>query len=70
MSVTSDPAYFEREQSLIKHRVLEKYLERFARIVGKGFEGPALSEDGGRAVEAAVRADGVCLRWGEMGKET
>jgi len=34
-----DPSYFDREQSLIKHRVLDKYLERFARIVGKGFDG-------------------------------
>jgi three-Cys-motif partner protein len=35
----SDSSYFDREQSLIKHRILDKYLERFARIVGKGFDG-------------------------------
>ena len=39
MPPTYDPSYFDREQSLIKHRILEKYLERFARIVGKGFDG-------------------------------
>lgn len=32
-------AYIDREQSLIKHHVLDKYLERFARIVGKAYEG-------------------------------
>jgi three-Cys-motif partner protein len=32
-----DP-YFEREQTRIKHLVLEKYLERFARIVGSHWE--------------------------------
>ncbi len=34
-----NPLYFEREQSQIKHEVLEKYLERFARIVGKSYDG-------------------------------
>jgi three-Cys-motif partner protein len=48
--------YLEREQTRIKHLVLEKYLERFARIVGQwaggilyidGFSGPwnTVSED-------------------------
>jgi three-Cys-motif partner protein len=49
MSPKDDELYFRREQSLIKHVVLSKYLERFARIVGKwsdgilyvdGFSGP------------------------------
>lgn len=44
-----DPAYLGREQSLVKHTVLQKYLERFAHIVGRnwntityvdGFSGP------------------------------
>ena len=44
-----DPAYLGREQSLVKHTVLQKYLERFAHIVGHswntityvdGFSGP------------------------------
>ncbi len=44
-----DPAYRGREQSLVKHTVLQKYLERFAHIVGRswntityvdGFSGP------------------------------
>lgn len=29
MTPTDDASYFGREQSLIKHIVLEKYLERF-----------------------------------------
>jgi three-Cys-motif partner protein len=49
MDPTSDALYFRREQSQIKHVVLENYLERFAIIVGKwsdgilyvdGFSGP------------------------------
>lgn len=39
MIASDDPRYFGREQSLIKHVILEKYLERFAIIVGKGFDG-------------------------------
>ncbi len=31
--------YFQREQSQIKHEVLRKYLQRFARIVGKWAKG-------------------------------
>lgn len=34
-----EACYFGREQSLIKHIILEKYLERFAVIVGHGFDG-------------------------------
>ena len=30
--------YEGREQTLVKHLILQKYLERFARIVGQGFE--------------------------------
>ena len=49
MSPQDDALYFRREQSQIKHVVLENYLERFAIIVGKwsdgilyvdGFSGP------------------------------
>lgn len=49
MPLHDDPAYLGREQSLIKHEILEKYLERFAHIVGSwanaityidGFSGP------------------------------
>ena len=49
MSPKDDALYFRREQSQIKHVVLENYLERFAIIVGKwsdgilyvdGFSGP------------------------------
>ena len=49
MATSYDPSYFGREQSLIKHRILEKYLERFAVIIGSwcdgiiyvdGFSGP------------------------------
>jgi three-Cys-motif partner protein len=49
MASSYDPSYNGREQSLIKHVILDKYLERFARIVGKryseilyvdGFSGP------------------------------
>jgi three-Cys-motif partner protein len=49
MPATNDPLYFGREQTLIKHKILEKYLERFALIVGRfsdaityvdGFSGP------------------------------
>lgn len=39
MIASDDPRYFGREQSLIKHVILEKYLERFAIIVGKVFDG-------------------------------
>ncbi|MBI2497839.1 MAG: hypothetical protein HYV75_08010, partial [Opitutae bacterium] len=39
MIASDDPRYFGREQSLIKHVILEKYLERFAIIVGKGYDG-------------------------------
>jgi three-Cys-motif partner protein len=38
MDATHDECYFGREQSLLKHIVLEKYLERFAIIVGKTFD--------------------------------
>lgn len=34
-----DELYFEREQSQIKHVILDKYLERFARIVGSWARG-------------------------------
>lgn len=49
MAIGGDTSYFGREQSLIKHIVLEKYLERFAVITGSwcdgiiyvdGFSGP------------------------------
>lgn len=49
MSAEEDNLYYEREQTQIKHLVLEKYLARFARIVGRwaggilyidGFSGP------------------------------
>lgn len=49
MTSGENDLYFEREQTQIKHLVLEKYLERFARIVGQwaggilyidGFSGP------------------------------
>ena len=49
MLSSDDPAYFGREQSLVKHTILQKYLERFAHIVGHrwntityvdGFSGP------------------------------
>lgn len=49
MPEANDPLYFGREQTLIKHKILEKYLERFAIIVGQfneaityidGFSGP------------------------------
>jgi len=49
MNPEDDALYFQREQSQIKHIVLENYLERFAIIVGKwsdgilyvdGFSGP------------------------------
>ncbi|HVR34240.1 MAG TPA: three-Cys-motif partner protein TcmP [Methylomirabilota bacterium] len=49
MPVEETDPYFEREQTRIKHLVVEKYLERFARIVGQwaggilyidGFSGP------------------------------
>lgn len=49
MTSEHDDLYLEREQTRIKHLVLEKYLERFARIVGQwaggilyidGFSGP------------------------------
>lgn len=49
MPAEDSDLYFEREQTRIKHLVLEKYLERFARIVGQwadgilyidGFSGP------------------------------
>lgn len=33
-----DPLYYGREQSLIKHVILEKYLQRFAIIVGKHWD--------------------------------
>ncbi len=39
MNPTDDELYFRREQSQIKHVVLEKYLERFAIIVGQWAEG-------------------------------
>lgn len=39
MSAADDELYFRREQSQIKHAVVEKYLERFAIIVGKWKEG-------------------------------
>lgn len=39
MIAGDDPRYFGREQSLIKHVILEKYLERFAIIVGKTYDG-------------------------------
>jgi three-Cys-motif partner protein len=56
MESEEDKPYLQREQSRIKHEVLEKYLERFARIVGSwcegiiyvdGFSGPwnSISED-------------------------
>lgn len=56
MSTPDDALYVRREQSRIKHVVLEKYLERFAIIVGSwaegivyvdGFSGPwnSVSED-------------------------
>src|SRR5688572_19722767 len=49
MAASDDASYFGREQSLIKHIILEKYLERFAVITGSwcdgivyvdGFSGP------------------------------
>jgi three-Cys-motif partner protein len=49
MATSDDPSYFGREQSLIKHIILKKYLERFAVITGSwcdgivyvdGFSGP------------------------------
>lgn len=49
MQSEEDDLYFKREQSRIKHEILRKYLQRFARIVGKfqdeivyvdGFSGP------------------------------
>jgi three-Cys-motif partner protein len=49
MANGDDPNYFGREQSRIKHIILEKYLERFAVIIGSwcdgiiyidGFSGP------------------------------
>ncbi len=49
MTAEADDPYSEREQTQIKHLVLEKYLQRFARIVGSwkggilyidGFSGP------------------------------
>ncbi|HEY5792337.1 MAG TPA: three-Cys-motif partner protein TcmP [Chthoniobacterales bacterium] len=39
MSPQDDELYFRREQSQIKHSILDKYLERFARIVGKRWDG-------------------------------
>jgi three-Cys-motif partner protein len=39
MSAEESDHYYEREQTKIKHLVLEKYLERFAHIVGKWSEG-------------------------------
>lgn len=39
MSDEDGDLYLEREQTRIKHHVLEKYLERFARIVGQWTEG-------------------------------
>ncbi len=39
MNADESELYFEREQSQIKHQVLAKYLERFARIVGKWSKG-------------------------------
>jgi hypothetical protein len=49
MATGDETSYFGREQSLIKHIILEKYLERFAVITGSwcdgiiyvdGFSGP------------------------------
>ena len=37
--VGKDGRYYEREQSQIKHVILDKYLERFARIVGSWAKG-------------------------------
>lgn len=39
MSSQDDELYVRREQSQIKHVILDKYLERFARIVGKKWDG-------------------------------
>lgn len=39
MAAEDNDSYFSREQTRIKHLVLEKYLERFARIVGQWAEG-------------------------------
>jgi three-Cys-motif partner protein len=39
MAASDDGVYIGREQSQIKHLILEKYLERFAVIVGKSYEG-------------------------------
>ena len=32
--MTKEELYDGREQTLVKHHILEKYLERFARIIG------------------------------------
>jgi three-Cys-motif partner protein len=39
MASSYHPSYYGREQSLIKHLILEKYLERFAFIVGQAYGG-------------------------------
>jgi three-Cys-motif partner protein len=45
MGTDESDLYFEREQTRIKHLVLKRYLQRFARIVGQWAEG-ILSIDG------------------------
>lgn len=39
MESEEDILYLDREQSRIKHAILDKYLQRFAIIVGKHWKG-------------------------------
>jgi three-Cys-motif partner protein len=38
MAASEDPPYVGREQTLVKHFILQKYLERFAHIVGSRWD--------------------------------